>query len=181
MTGFFRTVDKLRPVYDIVYDVVLVICKLLLVGDILITSFSVLGRYVPFIPDPAWTEEIVLTFMSYMAVLSAALAIRKKAHIRMTALDVYLPDMVVKGLDILSDICVLILAVIMISVGWKYAATIGAKGFYVSIPALSRFWKYFPIPLAGIAMLVFELEALYEHVKSIFVDDTKKDSKEGER
>ena len=67
---------------------------------------SVIGRYVPFIPDPAWSEEVVLTCMSYMAVLSAALAIRRGAHIRMTAFDVYLPKTVLKCLEILSDVAV---------------------------------------------------------------------------
>ncbi len=76
MNALFSTLDKLRPVYDWAERIVMIVCKLLLVGDILITCFSVLGRYVSFIPDPAWTEEIVLTFMCYMAVLSAALAIR---------------------------------------------------------------------------------------------------------
>lgn len=171
MAGFFEKVDKLKPVYDITYKVVLFICKILLIGDILITSFSVLGRYIPFIPDPAWTEEIVLTFMSYMAVLSAALAIRKRSHIRMTAFDRYLPKGAIKALDILADLAVLVLAVIMIVVGWQFATTIGGRGTYVSIPTLSRFWKYFPIPIAGVAMLLFEIEALYSHVKGIFINE----------
>ena len=36
------------------------------------------------------------------------------------------------------------------------------------MPFLSRFWMYFPVPLAGVAMVIFELEALYNHVKAIF-------------
>ncbi len=167
MKQLFEKMDRLRPIYDWTYRIVLIICKLLLIGDILITCFSVLGRYVPFLPDPAWTEEIVLTLMCYMAVLSAALAIRKKSHIRMTALDRYLPDMAVKLLEILSDVAVMILAVIMIVTGWQFASSIGSMGTYVSIPWLSRFWKYFPIPVAGVAMFLFELEALYEHIRNI--------------
>ena len=151
------------------YRVVLFLCKLLLVVDILITTMAVAGRYISFIPDPAWSEEVVLTCMSYMAVLSAALAIRRGAHIRMTAFDRYLPAKVVKSLDIIADLAVLALAVIMITVGWKYATGIGSKGTYVSMPKVSRFWMYFPVPLAGVAMLVFEVEALYNHVKSFFV------------
>ena len=103
MPKIFTTLDKIKPAYDITYKVVLFICKLLLILDILITTMAVIGRYVPFIPDPAWSEEVVLTCMSYMAVLSAALAIRRGAHIRMTAFDVYLPKTVVKVLDILAD------------------------------------------------------------------------------
>lgn len=171
MSDLFTSIDRLKPVYDKVYDFVLFVCKMLLVIDILITCMSVVGRYVPFIPDPAWTEEVVLTCMAYMAVLSAALAIRRGAHIRMTAFDNYLPRMAVKGLDIFADLCVLILAVIMIKVGYSYAVQIGGKGSYVSMPSVSRFWMYFPVPLAGIAMVIFELEALYNHVKEIVLGE----------
>ena len=174
MAGFFKAVDKFKPVYDVAYKIVLFLCKLLLVADILITCMSVLGRYVPFIPDPAWSEEVVLTLMSYMAVLSAALAIRRNAHIRMTAFDRYLPSAVIKALDIISDFCVFALAIVMVVVGWKYASTLGAKGSYVSMPSVSRFWMYFPIPIAGVAMIVFELEALYNHIKNIFVKEGDK-------
>lgn len=171
MPVIFQKIDKIRPAYDMTYRVVLFLCKLLLVVDILITTMAVAGRYISFIPDPAWSEEVVLTCMSYMAVLSAALAIRRGAHIRMTAFDRYLPAKVVKSLDIIADLAVLALAVIMITVGWKYATGIGSKGTYVSMPKVSRFWMYFPVPLAGVAMLVFEVEALYNHVKSFFVKE----------
>ena len=171
MPAIFDTLDKLKPIYDKAYNGVMFICKLLLVTDILITTMSVAGRYISFIPDPSWSEEVVLTCMAYMAVLSAALAIRRNAHIRMTALDTYLPKKVVQSLDILADVAVLILAFIMITVGWRYANGIGSKGTYVSMPKVSRFWMYFPVPLAGVAMLVFELEALYNHIKSLFVKE----------
>ena len=169
MPAIFQKLDKIRPVYDAVDKIVMVICKLLLIADILITTYQVLGRYVPFIPDPAWTEETILTLMSYMAVLSAALAIRRGAHIRMTALDQFLPKGLLKALDILAAAAVLFLAVIMMTQGWVYGSTIGSKGTYVSMTWLSRFWMYFPVCLAGVAMIVFEIEALYMHIKSFFV------------
>lgn len=171
MPKIFETLDKVKPIYDMVYKVVLLICKLLLITDIVITVMSVTGRYIPFIPDPAWSEEIVLTCMAYMAVLSAALAIRKNTHIRMTAFDRYLPKNLLKVLDLLSDIFVLALAIVMITVGWQYAVQIGSRGSYVSMPAVSRFWMYFPVPLAGIAMVVFEVEIIYHHIKRFFTEE----------
>ena len=186
MPKFFDTFDRIRPAYDVVYKVVLVICKLLLVADILITSYAVAGRLIGgiqlsdgrylrnvvfFLDDPAWSEEIVLTLMSYMAVLSAALSIRTNAHIRMTALDRYLPKKLVMSLDVLSDVAVMILGFIMLIVGTKYATTLGSRGYYVSIPTLSKFWQYLPIPLAGFAMIVFEIEALVNNVKKFFVKE----------
>ena len=168
MPSVFSTLDRLRPIYDAVYQGVLFLCKLPLVADIAITSMAVAGRYIPFIPDPSWSEEVVLTLMSYMAVLAAALAIRRGSHIRMTAFDKYLPDKLLLVLDLLADVAVLALAVIMLVQGWSYASTLGSRGFYVSMPKLSRFWMYFPVPLAGAAMIIFELETIYNHIKLFF-------------
>lgn len=127
------SMQKMKIFYDYMYKIVLFICKLLLIADILVVSFSVLGRYVSFIPDPSWTEEITLTLMAYMAVLSAALAIRRGAHIRMTCFDRYLPKLAIDILDIAADTGVLILAFVMIKYGFEYSEGIGAKGFYPSL------------------------------------------------
>ncbi len=173
MIRFLLSLGKIKPVYDVVYKAVLFICKIFLVADILITSMAVVGRFVPFVPDPAWTEEVVLTLMTYMAVLSAALAIRKGSHIRMTSFDKYLPEKLLNVLDLIADIAVLALGVVMMIVGWKYAQGIGAKGVYVSMPKISKFWMYFPVPLAGFAMIVFELEAVYLQIFKLFKKEGK--------
>ena len=188
MPKIFEAFDRIRPAYDAVYKVVMVICKLLLVADILITSYAVAGRLIGgiqigeakflrdvvfFLDDPAWSEEIVLTLMSYMAVLSAALSIRTNSHIRMTALDQYLPKKLVMILDVVSDIAVLALGIIMLVIGTQYATTLGARGYYVSLPKLSKFWQYLPIPLAGFAMIVFEIECLMNNLKKFFVKEAE--------
>ena len=185
MPKIFTTLDKVRPVYDVIYKVLVVICKILLIADILITSYAVAGRLVggieladgrflrevvPFLRDPAWSEEIVLTLMTYMAVLSAAMAIRRNAHIRMNVFDNYLPKMLIHVLDVVADVAVLTLGVVMLVVGMRYALNV--KFFtYISLTWLSKFWMYFPIPLAGFAMIVFEIEAIYTDVKKFFVKE----------
>lgn len=171
MPKIFAKIDRFKRFYDVAYAVILFICKILLIADIATTTLTVLGRYVPLIPDPVWSEEVILTLMTYMAVLSAALAIRRGAHIRMSALDHYLPPKLINSLDLLADVAVMTLAIIMIVVGFRYALGIGSKGTYISMPFLSKFWMYFPIPLAGCAMVVFELEAMYNHIKKFFVKE----------
>lgn len=173
MSKFFNAIEKFKPAYDIAYQIFLFLCKLLLIADILIASIVVAGRYISFIPSPAWSEEIILTLMAYMAVLSAALAIRRKAHIRMTAFDKYLPKKLVISLDIVSDIAVLVLAVVMMVVGWRYAVQIGSKGTYVSMPTVSRFWMYLPIPVAGVAMFIFQIEVLLNNIKKFFPNEVR--------
>lgn len=171
MPSIFKTLDKAKPAFDAVDKGVMFLCKILLIVDILITSMAVAGRFVPFIPDPAWSEEVVLSCMSYMAVLSAAIAIRHSRHIRVTALDKYLPRKLVMSLDVLSDVCVLAFGIVMLVIGWQYASTIGSRGFYVSLPSVSRFWMYFPIPLAGFAMIIFQIEVLYNHIKVFYTKE----------
>lgn len=186
MPKFLKLFEKLHPVYEITDKVVMFLCKILLVADICIASYSVLGRLVggkeladgrfirdviPFLRDPAWTEEVVLSLMCYMAVLSAAIAIRHEKHIRMDAFDHYLPKKVVLVLDILADVAVLVLGFIMLTTGWKYAYNLGKFATYISMTWLSKFWMYFPIPLAGFAMIIFELERLHERMKKIFIKE----------
>lgn len=178
MPGFLKQLEKIEPAYEVLYKVFLVLCKLFLVADILITCWVVLARYIHAIPAPTWGEEVILTLMAYMAVLSAALAIRRNAHIRMTSFDTYLPKNVIKVLDVISDLAVLGLALVMLIVGMQYAIEIGSKGYYTSMPSLSKFWQYFPVPLAGIAMIIFQLEALYEHIKLFFVDEEESGKEE---
>lgn len=92
MPKIFQTLDKIKPAYDVAYKFVLFVCKLLLTADIVITSVCVVGRYVSFVPRSGMERGSGTDPVSYMAVLSAALAIRRNAHIRMTAFDAYLPE-----------------------------------------------------------------------------------------
>ena len=169
MPDVFVKLIKFEKVYNFVYSVFMLICKLLLVADILITSWIVLARYIKVIPAPNWGEELILTLMSYMAVLSAALAIKRNAHIRMTAFDRYLPEKVIVTLDLIADLAVLALAVVMLTTGWSYATGLGAKGTFISMPWLSKFWQYFPIPLAGLAMIFFEIERIVLDIERYFI------------
>ncbi len=176
MPALFRTLEKIKPVYDWTYKVLMFICKLLLIGDIVITAWAVTGRYVPFISDPHWSEEIVLTLMVYMAVLSATLAIRRGAHIRMTAFDSYLPKKVLLVSDILADIAVLVLGVVLVYYGIKFCnSPLSLRGKYASLP-LSKFWQYLPIPVAGVGMIIFELEQIFQHIEALYLENKKKEA-----
>jgi TRAP-type C4-dicarboxylate transport system permease small subunit len=171
VASLIQKLDRAKPFFDAAHSIVMFFCKLLLVIDILITSMAVLGRYVSFVPDPAWSEEIVLTCMVYMAVISASIALRRNAHIRLTALDDYLPVRAVQALDVAADITVIAFSVMMLTEGWKFCSGLGSRAFYTSMPTLSKFWLYFPIPLAGVCMLLFEAESLCRHIGVFFVKE----------
>ncbi len=170
----FRSLEKIKPLYDWTYKILMFVCRILLIGDILITCWSVAGRYIPFITDPHWSEEVVLTLMVYMTVLSASLAIRRAAHIRMTAFDRYLPEKVVKVLDLLADIAVLVLGVYLVVYGIRFCnSPLSIRGKYASIPTLSKFWQYLPVPVAGVSMIIFELEQIFQRIAALYEKDGK--------
>ena len=159
MKKFLQVCGKIRPFYSVTYKVVMLLCKLILIADILVTSWVVLQRFVPAIPPANWGEEVILTLMVYMAVLSASLAIRRNAHIRMTLFDNKFSKKTIAFFDLFSDILVLILAFIMAFEGSKFAKNI--PGSFIALTWLKKRWQYFPISLAGFAMIFFEIERLY--------------------
>lgn len=176
MPKIFKILDKFKIVYDVTDKILMTICKLLLIADILIATLTVIQRYVPnaIFPPMPWGEQMVLTFMVYMAVLSASLAIRRGSHIRMTAFDKYLPKTLVKISDLISDLIVLLLGVIMVVYGAQVCTGPLARfAKYESIPTLSKLWMYLPVPIAGAGMIVFELEAIYQNLRSFFVKEEK--------
>ena len=179
MPAVFRVLEKIKPVYDWAYKIMLFICKLLLIADIIITSVTVAGRYFPFFTAPHWSEEIILTLMVYMAVLSATLAIRQRSHIRMTAFDKYLPRKALLCLDLLADVAVLVLGVILLVQGAKVVSPTGniAKfAKYSSLPKLSQIWMYMPVPVAGVGMIIFELEQVFQHIEEFYTKDDRKEA-----
>lgn len=170
MASFFKTMDKLKPGFDIAYNIILLACKVMLVLEVILAAIMVGGRYI-FHNQPPWASELILTFMVYMTMLSAALALRRGAHIRMNAFDKYLPKLALELLDLLADVGIFVFAVIMIKEGWLFAST--AKGTYSSMPFLSKGFLYMPIPVAGVCTLVFQLETLYNQIKGFFVKEEK--------
>ncbi len=172
MPEIFNKLDKIKPIYDFTDKLFMVLCKLLLIADILISILTVMQRYIPnyIFPPMPWGEQMVLTFMVYLAVLSAALAIRTNSHIRMTAFDKFLPKKLVMTSDVITDLLVMALGVVMLIYGWQVCNGPLAKfGKYESIPTLSKMWMYLPVPIAGAGMIVFEIESLYNHIKAFFV------------
>ena len=173
----FGTLDKSKPFLDACSFILLQICKVFLVATVLLTSAMVAGRFIAFIPDIHWAEEIIMTLLGYMALLASALAIRRGAHIRMVILDKYLPKMVVKVLDVIVDIGVLFVCYLFITAGWEFAMTLGGRGTYTALPWLSLFWRYFPIPIGGFFMFFFGVEVLYNHIRVFFIKEETEDGK----
>ncbi len=45
---------------------------------------------------------------------------------------------------------------------------------YSSLPKLSQVWMYLPVPVAGVGMIIFELEQVFLHIEEFFTLDNDK-------
>ena len=74
----------------------------------------------------------------------------------------------------IADIAVLALGVILVIYGIKFCnSPIAVRAKYASIPTLSKIWQYLPVPVAGVGMIVFELEQVFQHIGDFFRKDEK--------
>ena len=70
------------------------------------------------------------------------------------------------------------LGVVLVIYGIKFCdSPIAIRATYASLPGLSKFWQYLPIPVAGVGMIVFELEQVFQHIEAFFVKEENKKAK----
>ena len=97
----------------------------------------------------------------------------------MTAFDKYLPRKALLFLDLLADVAVMALGVVLVVEGLEVirpSGNIAKFAKYSSLPNLSQIWMYLPVAVAGISMIIFELEQVFLHIEEFFVSpDNKKE------
>ena len=152
--------NKIKPFFDVAYNVVVFICKIMLILEVVFAVIMVGGRFI-FSAQPAWCSEMILTFMVYMSLISAALALRRNAHIRMDVFDRYLPKKLLLVLDLMADVAIFAFSIMMITQGTIYAMSV--KGFYSALAWLSRKALFAAVPDSGVCIFVFEFENVVKH------------------
>ena len=96
----------------------------------------------------------------------------------MTAFDKYLPPRVLLCMDLMADVAVLILGVVLVVQGSKVIDPNGSLAKfakYSSIPTLSQVWQYLPMVVAGVSMILFELEQVFLRIEEFFIPAEKKE------
>lgn len=72
----------------------LLLCVLIFAVMVYSVSYGVLGRYLPFIRNPRWTQELAILCMVWLCFLGAGYAIKEGLHVRMTILEFVIPKKV---------------------------------------------------------------------------------------
>lgn len=121
-----------------------------------VTARNVLG--LPFI----WTLDLAQLLFSWLVFIGAAVAFRRGAH--------YSVDIWPEGslrldlvLRVIGYVAAAIVIYVMVRYGWNLTA-IRWSGSVQSL-GISRGWMFLPIPLSGVLMLLFLIEAIWDGVK----------------
>ncbi|MCI8853482.1 MAG: TRAP transporter small permease [Lachnospiraceae bacterium] len=149
--------EKVTKIFDYVYLFFMTICKLFFIGMVVVTAYVVFGRFV-LNNSPSWGEELALLCMVYMSMISAALAIRKDTHIRMTIIDLFLPEKVVGFFKGLAQVAIFGFSWFMIIYGWQFAQLMGRS--MMTGLRIKSMYLYLAIPIAGVALCLMEIERL---------------------
>ena len=149
--------DKVTKFFDIVYKFFMTVCKIFFLLMVILTSYVVLNRFVIKGSLPGG-EPSILMGMTYMCMVSASLAIRADTHIRMTVLDMIMPDKVICVLRAAAQLCIFAFSLFMIVYGWRFAMLAGRN--VITGVGIKSMWLYLAVPFAGIALCLMEVERL---------------------
>lgn len=149
----------LKRFFDLVYRFSMNLCKVLFIIMIVITAYIVFGRYVLH-SHPVWGEEVVLMAMTYMALISAGLALRREAHMKMTVLDLVLSEKTIDRLKLTATVCIMGFSLLMIVIGTKFTLMMRLSRMTgLQIPTS---WQYLAVPVAGAVIFLMALEKVLE-------------------
>ncbi|MDR2444803.1 MAG: TRAP transporter small permease [Spirochaetaceae bacterium] len=146
---------RITQFFDVVYWIFMTTCKICFIAMVALTAYVVFNRYI--VKSPlSWGEPVVLMFMVYMALVSAALAIRKDRHIRMQIIDFFMPRKVVAFFRGVAQVCIFFFGIFMIWNGCKFAVQAGRN--LMTGVGIKSLWLYVAVPISGVAICLMEIE-----------------------
>lgn len=142
---------KRQKISQKLYKTVKHLSVLFLFIQVIIISYTVFGRYI-LNKTPKWSEELALLCMVWFSLISASLAEKNKAHIRVQLSRLILPEKVMKIIDKLNTLIKVIFSVFMIIYGIRFVSL--TKNSVMPGLDISRAWLYLSVPVAGFFLLL---------------------------
>lgn len=146
------------------------ILKLGVAGLVLIiaaVSWQVFGRYV-LNNTPTWAESLALLLVLYVTMLGCAVGVRDAGHIGMELLGPLLPDRFHLHMGILIHLLTLLFGALM---AWNCALMFeSVRGYMIPTLGVSESWRYVPLVLAGVLIVMFSIEHIIAMLRGVEVE-----------
>ncbi len=146
---------KLLKGIDALFKVLNAVCRVALFVIFSLMWLVVFGRY--FLNStPVWTEELVLFLMAWVAMLSGADSLRNNAHLKITIIDHFMPDYIVRWIVFIWDVAITVACSAM----FYYSIVSLSSGFSVMYAGLkiSKGWVYLCMPIAYFLIVLTKVE-----------------------
>ena len=118
-------------------------------------SYQVFGRYV-LNNTPTWAESLALLLVLYVTMLGCAVGVRDAGHIGMELLGPVLPEAWVQPLEILVHLLTMLFGALL---AWNCALMYqSVAGYKIPTLGLSESWRYVPMVIAGLLIILFSIE-----------------------
>lgn len=127
---------------DWISKAMMLACMLIFAVMVFSISYGVVGRYVSFIRNPRWTQELAILCMIWLCFLGAGYAIKEGLHVRMTIINFLVPQKMGKVLHMLAYVLLLVVNLFWIIYGIQLVVLTGssrmsATGWPLSLNYLS--------------------------------------------
>lgn len=76
---------------DLISNIMIGICVLIFALMVFSVFYGVLGRYLPFVKNPRWTQELAILCMVWLCFIGSGYAIKEGLHVRMTIIEFVVP------------------------------------------------------------------------------------------
>lgn len=149
---------SLRRAMDAVYLGCVVIAGFCLVAIAVVIPYGVYMRYIVN-RAASWPEPMAILLTIVLTFLGGAACYRTGTHMRVTLLRSSMPPLVERGMTLLAELLMGVLALFMLVHGTGLVQTTWHQ-VVPAFPSLSVGVSYLPIPVGGAVLLLFVLEHL---------------------
>jgi C4-dicarboxylate transporter DctQ subunit len=129
-----------------------------LLGQVVLLTWSVVQGVGQFRHQAHWLEEIVEFALLEVGFLGAAVALRERAHQGVDAMVHLLPRRAQQVIEVIDWIVLAGFGVVFARLGWLYVAETVAIGGDLSVAPLPKWPFYCVYPLTGALFVLFAVE-----------------------
>lgn len=145
--------EMLRKFNRALHKCLLVVAEIAVLVLVVIVTYTVIARFF-FNTGNSWAEELPRILVALFAFLACAMGVRDHLHVGVSVLYNRFAEggKVRKALDFLTDLCVLLVAIFMIKVGYDYCISLAARGGKLPMTQWPVWIQYVSIPISGVIM-----------------------------
>lgn len=145
--------EILRKINRAVHSVLLRVAQVAMVALVIIVTYTVIARFV-FNTGNSWAEELPRILVALFAFLACAMGVRDHLHVGVGVIYNRFPEggKARKALDFLTDLCVLLVGIFMVKVGYDYCISLAGKGGTLPMTGWPVWIQYVSIPISGLIM-----------------------------